>query len=218
MRTAFRARLAALDSTLVEVSQRVRHAVSAATAAALAGDLAGSEAVISDVGDIEDAARAAADDAVRLMAQQQPVAQDLRALLTAGRIAASLQRMARLAGHIATCARRAYPGTVAPAEVGGVLADMGGVADRMLGRVTDALARRDPGAAAELVALDREMDRLHQEMLAIVRSRAWPFAVDTAVDLTLLSRDYERIADHAVDVAGAVVDVVTAVPPPTHMH
>jgi phosphate transport system protein len=55
-------------------------------------------------------------------------------------------------------------------------------------------------------------------MLAIVRSRAWPFAVDTAVDLTLLSRDYERIADHAVDVAGAVVYVVTAVPPPTHMH
>lgn len=215
MRTAFRARLAALDSALVGISERVRHAVATATSAALSADLAGAEGVISEVVDLEQSARDLAEESVHLMAQQQPVAQDLRVLLTAGRIAGSLQRMARLAGHIATSARRAYPEPVVPPEVAGVLADMGEVADRMIGQVGAALARRDPGTRTDLVALDREMDRLHQEMLAIVRSPAWPFPVDTAVDVTLLSRDYERLADHAVDIGAAVVYVVTGVPPPT---
>jgi phosphate transport system protein len=218
VRTVFRARLAALDSALVEISGQVRRAVSAATNAALTADLPAAEAVISEVSGIEERASDLAEEAVHLVAQQQPVAKDLRALLAVGRVAGSLQRIARLAAQVAAAARRAYPDRLAPDEVSGVLADMGALADRMLAAAGEALAADDVSAADRLQEMDRDMDRLHQEMLTIVRSRAWGHPVNAAVALTLVSRDYERIADHAVEVAAAVVYVVTAVPPPTHMH
>ena len=213
MRTVLSARIAALDSALAGISEQVRQIVATATRAALTADLQGAETVISEVVDVAALCRQVAEDAVGLMAGQHPMARDLRLLLTAGRIADSLRRTAALAGRMAKTVRSAYPGTAVPPEAAGVVADMGTVADTMLARVGVALAGGDPVTAEEVQVLQARMDRLHGEMLTIVRSGAWPHAVGSAVDLTLLSRDFERIGAHAVDVATAATYVASGLPP-----
>ena len=56
------------------------------------------------------------------------------------------------------------------------------------------------------------MDRLHRELFTIVLSPSWSHGVEAAIDVTLLSRYYERYADHAVSVTKRVVTIVTGEP------
>lgn len=212
MRTAFTAHLAALDAELVDLCAHVAVVTRRASVAALTGDLAQAESALSEVADIESAARRVADSTVQLVARQQPVAHDLRALLGAQRVAGSLRRMAQLAGNIAKAARRGYPQHVVPTEVQGVVEDMAGLADAMALRVHRALQTHDAGAAGVLLGMDRQMDALHQEMLTIVSSNAWTYPAQTAVQVCMLSRDFERFADHAVDIGWAVGYVATGIP------
>lgn len=218
MRTVFRAGLAALDAELIDLSRFVTQTMHRATSSVLETDLTMAESVISELVDLEDRTRVIAERAAHIVAQQQPVAQDLRSLLAAQRVATCLLRMARQVGDVAKTTRRRYPRMAAAPEVRGVVTDLGELAQRIGGRVTAALAGHDVSAGSDLVAMDRMVGRLHGEMLAIVGSSAWPYDVATAVDLTLLSRSYTAFADYAVEVGAAVVYVETGVPTPTHMR
>ncbi len=212
MRTAFHARLDAIDAQLVDMTGRVGVAMGRATESLLGPDLNLAESVISADNALDDLTTRIEDEAVTLVAQQQPVAQDLRALLAALRISGSLERMGDLAVHVAKAARLRYPMAAVPAELGGVIVDMGSVAQRMVEQTAGAIENRDVAAAAQLRAMDREMDRLHREMFSIVLSPAWSYGTETAVDVTLLSRFYERFADHAVTIGKRVIHVVTGEP------
>ena len=212
MRTAFHARLDAIDAQLVDMTGRVGVAMGRATESLLGPDLNLAESVISADNALDDLTTRIEDEAVTLVAQQQPVAQDLRALLAALRISGSLERMGDLAVHVAKAARLRYPMAAVPAELGGVIVDMGSVAQRMVEQTAGAIENRDVAAAAQLRAMDREMDRLHREMFSIVLSPAWSYGTESAVDVTLLSRYYERFADHAVTIGKRVIHVVTGEP------
>lgn len=212
MRTAFTAHLSALDADLVHLCAQVATVTRQASTAALTGDLARAESALSEVAEITAAARGVVDSTVHLMARQQPVAHDLRALLGAQRVAASLRRMAQLIGNVAKAARRDYPQPVVPAEVQGVVQDMADLADTMALRVHRAVKTQDAGATGLLLGLGRHMHGLHQEMLAIVASSAWPYPARTAVQVCMLSRDYERFADHAVEIGWAVGYIATGIP------
>lgn len=212
MRTAFTAHLSALDAGLADLCAHVAVVTRQASIAALASDLTQAESALSEVADIEATADAVAHHAVQLIARQQPVAHDLRALLGAQRVAASLRRMAQLAGSIAKAARRGYPTPLVPAEVQGVVEDMADLADTMALRVHRTLQTHDSGAAGVFLGLSRHMHDLNQEMLTIVASSAWPYPAQTAVQVCMLSRDYERFADHAVDIGWAVGFVATGLP------
>ena len=89
---------------------------------------------------------------------------------------------------------------------------MGAVAQRMVEETGIALTRRDVVSAEQLREMDREMNRLHREMFTIVLSPAWSHGIEAAVDVTLVSRYYERFADHAVTIGKRVVHVVTGQP------
>lgn len=212
MRIAFTARLAAVETGLVDLCAHVAVVTRRASVAVLTGDLAQAESALSEVADIALTARQLADSTVQLMARQQPVAHDLRALLGAQRVAASLHRMAQLAGNIAKAARRGYPQTLAPTEVLGVVEDMADLADTMVLRAHRAVQAQDAGAAGVLLGLNRQMHDLHQEMLTIVASNAWPYSAQTAVQVCMLSRDYERFADHSLDIGLAVGFIATGIP------
>lgn len=212
MRTAFTAHLAALDAQLVDLCAHVATVTQAASVAALTGDLAMAESALSQVADIEANALRVADSTVQLVARQQPVAHDLRALLGAQQVAAALRRMAQLGGRIAKAARRDYPEPVVPAEVRGVVQDMSALADSMVMRVHRALANHDAGVAGVLLGQDSQMDALYEEMLAIVSSSAWPYPARTAIAVGMLSRDFERYANHAVEIGFAVGYVATGIP------
>ena len=86
---------------------------------------------------------------------------------------------------------------------------MGEVAELMVARVAQIIAERDVEAASELGRVDEEMDQLRRNSFAAAALRHWSHGVEAAVDLALLGRYYERIADHAVSVANRVVFVVT---------
>ena len=68
---------------------------------------------------------------------------------------------------------------------------------------------KDITLAGDVARTDEEMDRLHREMFSTVMSPNWTHGVEAAVDVTLLSRFYERFADHAVTIAKRVAYVAT---------
>lgn len=212
MRTVFHAQLSAIDDELVDMTMRVGSAMNRATQSLLAADLALAESVIAADSDLDELAARIEEEALALVAQQQPVAQDLRALLAALRISGSLERMGDLAVHVAKAARMRYPIPAVPMELRGVVVDRGAVAQRMVEDTGVAIAHRDVVTARQLRAMDREMDRLHREMFSIVLAPAWPYGVEAAIDVTLISRYYERFADHAVTIGKRVIHVVTGEP------
>ena len=89
---------------------------------------------------------------------------------------------------------------------------MGGVAEAIVAKTGAVIATNDVSLAADIARHDEEMDRLHRELFTIVLSPTWSHGVEAAIDVTLLSRYYERYADHAVSVTKRVVTIVTGEP------
>ncbi len=86
---------------------------------------------------------------------------------------------------------------------------MAEVAEEMVRKVENVIADRDVEAAIELEKCDEEMDQLRRSSFLQMLSDEWPYGVEPAVDIALLGRYYERIADHAVSLARRVVFLVT---------
>lgn len=209
MRDAFHEDLDKLSDQLVEMTRLAASAMSRATTALLDADLELAESVITADTQIDDIRRNLDELAVELLARQQPVATDLRIVVTALHMATSLERMGDLAEHVAKVARMRYPDSAVPAEIRDVIVAMGQIADRLVLRAGAIIAAKDTTAAADLRRADDEMDALHRRVFAILADENWDHPTEMAVDLTLLSRYYERFADHAVAVAHQVTYLVT---------
>jgi phosphate transport system protein len=136
----------------------------------------------------------------------QPVAGDLRAVVSAIRSAGDVERMGDLALHVAQAAQR---GRALPAAVHDDIAEMGRVAVRLAVKAAEVVRSRNVLMAVELDADDDAMDRLHRGMFEVLMAPSWTDGVPAAVDVTLLARYYERFADHAVVVARETVYAVT---------
>jgi phosphate transport system protein len=117
--------------------------------------------------------------------------------------------MGDLAAHIAKVARMRFPEHAVPQEVRPVFLEAGHVAESLVAKTGAIIAKRDVDAAIELEADDDLMDRLHKQLFRELLSEAWPHGIESAIDITLLGRYYERFADHAVSVARRVVYLVT---------
>ncbi|MDP9416636.1 MAG: phosphate transport system regulatory protein PhoU [Actinomycetota bacterium] len=144
-----------------------------------------------------------------LLARQQPVATDLRILVTSLRMSADLERMGDLARHVAKVARLRFPDAAVPAELRGTITAMSEVAVGMTAKVGSIVTDRDVTGALELERDDDEMDRLHRTLFAAVLDGGWAHGVEAAIDVTLIGRYYERFADHAVSIGRREVYLVT---------
>lgn len=142
-----------------------------------------------------------------------PVAGDLRAVVSTIRAASDIDRMERLALHVAEAAQRRHPDAVLPAEVRADFAEMGRLAVELAVKAADVVRSRNVVRAVELDDDDDAMDVLHRRMFEALMDPDWPHGVATAVDITLLARYYERFADHAVAVARETVYAVTGQEP-----
>jgi phosphate transport system protein len=149
------------------------------------------------------------DRAFELLARQGPVATDLRLVVNSLRMVADLERMGDLALHIAKVARRRYPASAIPPELRGTIREMGQVAVDIVAKAGQVVSTRDVGTAAELERDDDVMDGLHRKLFTSLLSPSYAGGVETAIDVTLVGRYYERFADHAVSVARRVVVIVT---------
>ena len=213
MRDSYHEELDDIRGCLVEMANSVGSQMSTATTALLDADVALADLVIAGDEQI-DATRESIDQrCFTLLARQQPVATDLRTIVVSTRIASDLERMGDLAEHIAKVARMRFPDHAVPQEVRPIFLEAGHVAESLVTKAGTVIAKRDVQAAAELEAEDDVMDRLHKQMFLELLSDDWPHGIETAIDITLLGRYYERFADHAVSVARRVVYLVTGEKP-----
>lgn len=141
-------------------------------------------------------------DAVSLLARQQPVARDLRVVVAGLRMSADLERMGMLARHVAEIACHRSPDSPLPELTRVTLGAMATVAVRMAAAARSAIAFEDPEAATKLSIEDDEMDRLR--VLLGEQTRQAGASTETAMDLALLGRFFERFADHTVSLARRV--------------
>ncbi|WP_372733904.1 phosphate signaling complex protein PhoU [Nocardioides sp.] len=209
MREVFHEQLDSIFLDLADICGRVKAAVHLATEALLTGDIDVAERVIGDDVAIDLARERVEDSAFSLLSLQQPVAGDLRTLVAALRMVTELERMGDLSVHVAKIARLRVPNIAVPAEVQPTISQMAEVAEHMVDKVSAIITHRDVAAAIELGRDDEVMDRLRRLSFTELLSDDWQHGVEAAVDIALLGRYYERIADHAVSVANRVVFVVT---------
>jgi phosphate transport system protein len=209
MRNAYHEELDSISSTLVQLSKLVRVAMSDATKALLEADLALAEKVISEDQTIDDIQHELDARTIDLMARQQPVASDLRVLVTSLRMSADLERMGDLAHHIAKQARMRFPNTAVPTELTPTITMMGTVINGLIDKLSSVMEHRDANRALEIEKDDDEMDALHRQLIAILLDDNWKYGVESAIDMTLLGRYYERCADHAVSIARRIYFLVT---------
>ena len=212
MKDEYSDELLSVNNDLVQMTRLVGSAMNQATRSLLDADLRVAEAVIDGDAEVDLLTAAVEERCFDLLAIQQPVGGDLRVVIGALRIAASLERMGDLAEHVAKQARMRYPRPAVPQELRGTFAVMGGLAEAIVSKTGAVIATKDVSRAADIAAHDQEMDRLHRELFTIVLSESWTHGVEAAIDVTLLSRYYERYADHAVSVTRRVVTIVTGEP------
>jgi len=209
MRNAFHDDLDAITQSLVDMALLVKKATADATTALLTADLSLAEKVIAQDDVIDSMQHELDSKTMNLLATQQPVASDLRVLVTSLRMSADLERMGDMAHHIAKLARMRYPATAVPSEASLTIEEMGRVAGLIIEKVSSVIKNRNLDDAKQLAKDDDEMDKLHRKLIQSLIEKDWPHGAESAIDLTLLGRYYERSADHAVSISRRVHFLVT---------
>ena len=208
MRDAFHEDLDKISDQLVTMTTMVATALERATTALLEGDRTVAESVIAADDDIDTLRREIDDLAVDLLARQQPVATDLRMVVTAMHMSSDIERMGDHARHIAKVARMAAPNLAIPDDMRPIIAEMAAVGQRLVKATGDAISSKNVYAAVEIGRIDDAMDELHKKVFTTLLDN-WQHGMEAGVNATLLSRYYERFGDHAVAVADRIVYLVT---------
>jgi phosphate transport system protein len=208
MRDTYHEALDSVTDQIVVMVRTVGSMIDRASAALLEVDLGKAESVIAQDEDVDQLNIELEERATQLLALQQPVATDLRIVTGALRMTSTIERMGDLARHIAKIARMRYPESAVPDQVRPIFVEMAREASMMAQRVGDVIADQNLNLALEIEQLDDRMDELNVMLLQTLMSD-WRGTVDQAVDLTLMSRFYERFADHAVSMARRIVFTMT---------
>lgn len=213
-RTPFDIELSAIANQLVAMAALVTESVPRVTQALLDGDLAEAQTII-DADDVIDALMLEVEESCyRLLALQQPVAGDLRAVVAAIRLVSEIERSGDLAVNIAKATRRIYGITITP-RLRGLIASMGDEAARLFRLAMQAYSEGDAPMAAALDDLDDRLDSIHEAYIAeiFVAHDDEGLALQEGVQLALIGRYYERIGDHAVNIGERVAYMVTGTMP-----
>jgi phosphate transport system protein len=201
-RQEFERELEAIEAKVIELFAMVAEDLPGATHALLSGD----DEVIETLGEREQAIDALypqiEDMANREILLQAPVASDLRFLLSVLRIVPELERSHDLVMQIASRATHILNEDLSP-RCRGLVERMGNLASGMWRQAVDSWYERDRSAAAKLSELDNEMDELYASLIAELASGR--MALPVTMEMTLVARFYERLGDHAVNVARRVV-------------
>lgn len=209
MREVFHQSLEDVQGRLVEISELVAVAIEKATQAFGSSDVSLAEEVIDADSVIDDKAVALDELAIEILARQQPVARDLRIVVSALRMSASLERMGDIAEHIAQLTRYRFPERAIPKGLKSTFTSMGQVDVQMAQKLTELLRTQDVTIAEELRNLDDQLDDLHVSVFEKVLGENWQGEAMATVDATLASRYHERFGDHAESVAKKVVYLAT---------
>lgn len=209
MREVFQQELRELQDGLVEIAEMVTKSITRATQAFGESDVSLADSVIAEDQRIDTLAASLDELAIDIIARQQPVARDLRIVVSALRISASLERMGDMAEHIAQLARYRFPEKVVPKGLRTTFAEMGALDVQIAGKLVELLRTQDVRLAEEIRDEDDKVDALHLSVFDKVLGETWKGKAEDTVDATLASRYHERFADHAVSIAKKVQYLAT---------
>ena len=209
MREVFQTELKEVQTRLVEIAEDSTRVMELASKAFLNSDVTLADQALASADAINEKALSLDESVIRILARQSPVSRDLRILVSALRISASLERMGALAGHIAQIARFRYPGSAVPAALAPTFAEMGELDIKLGHKVIKLLQNTDLDLAKEIQAEDGRVDELHRQVFDVVLGDDWKENAMYTVDVTLASRYHERFADHVVDISSKVSYLTT---------
>ncbi|MBM7505543.1 phosphate signaling complex protein PhoU [Agromyces aurantiacus] len=209
MREVFQQELREVQDGLVEIATLVAEAIEKATRAFNESNVSLAEEVIADDHLIDQRTQALDELAITILARQQPVARDLRIVVSALRISASLERMGDMATHISQLARYRFPDKVVPKSLRPTFAEMGALDVDIAKQLVELLRNEDVQLAEEIRNEDDKVDALHLSVFDKVLGETWKGGAVDTVDATLASRYHERFADHAVSIAKKVQYLAT---------
>lgn len=198
-----RTMIAHLGATVVELIPRV-------TDILLQGDLEGAEYVLRGDAEIDARAYEVEERSLSAMALQAPVADDLRELAAALKLAPEIERSADLCANLCKAARRLYGHELDPKLRGG-LQRLSDQAQKEYKAVVEAYLARDAVRGAAIADMDDFMDDLHRQFIQqIFESHAdEAMELQVGVQLAMVARFYERLGDHAVNISQRVVYIAT---------
>lgn len=209
MREVFQQELREVQDRLVDIAALVQKSIENAVSALNESNVTLAETVIADDDKIDELTVSLDELAINILARQQPVARDLRIVVSALRISASLERMGDMSEHIAQLARYRFPEKVVPKTLRSTFAEMGRLDVQVARKLTLLLETEDVRIAEEIRNDDDRIDELHLSVFEKVLSESWKGGAEDTVDATLASRYHERFADHAVSIAKKVQYLAT---------
>ncbi|WP_026196301.1 phosphate signaling complex protein PhoU [Corynebacterium lubricantis] len=218
MRTVYREHLDAFAHDLLVMCDSVRAIMDKASEALLRASLEKAEEALSIADPLEEIKVRCEERAVQLLALENPVASDLRQVVSSIYIVEDFDRMAALAMHIANTARRRHPEHAIPEEIRGYIEEMVRLVEDMGEKTHDLLVAPDADVALILNQDDDAVDDLNYFLLNMLTEREWKHSTKEAVDLTLVSRYYERYADHCVNVSARIVYLTTGLMPEEYIQ
>ncbi len=204
MRAVFQQELLEVQSRLVSLANDAKLIMEKASKAFLASDVALADEALALTDANESRALDLDELVIKVLATQSPVAKDLRILVSALRMSASLERMGSLASHIAAIARYRYPGSAVPSSLRTTFEEMARIDIELAGKAVNLLQNTDLDLAREIQARDEAVDMLHRKVFDVVLAADWSENAMFTVDVTLASRYFERFADHVVDISSKV--------------
>ena len=210
IRKQFHVQLDEIKTEIVHLGALAIETIPRATAAFLGGDLKAAQLIIDADDVIDEKSIRIEEECMRLLALQQPMARDLRALVTAIKLNWDIERSADLAVNICKTVRRIY-GIELPHGVRGVIEQMSEEAYRLTRLAIDAYLDLDLSIAAALDDMDDRLDTLQVDLMRAIfdAHEIEGLQLQPAVQLALIGRYYERIGDHAVNMGERIQYLVT---------
>lgn len=212
-RNSFESSLTDLKNTLLKMSGLVERVLDDAIRSLVQGDLELAESVIADDEKINDLEHQIENESIHLIATQQPVAKDLRKLVSAIKIASELERMGDLSVDIAKTTIRLKGEQLIKPLVD--IPRMAGIAQQMVRESIDSYVMEDVEKAREMAELDNQVDALFSKVVRELHILAAEDVkkVDQTVPLAFVARYIERIGDHATNIGESVIYLVTGQKP-----
>lgn len=209
-RKTFHQELSHISDDIVKLAALATEFIPRGTEVLLANDLEGAQALIEDDDLLDTLTIQIEDHCYHVLALQQPMASDLRAIVTAIRLTSEIERSGDLMVNVAKGARRIYGCEYDP-KLRGLIERMSEEAARLFRLAIDAYVEHNASLAAALDDMDDQLDQLHADYIqAIFESHhAGTIDLQAAVQLALIGRYYERIGDHAVNIGTRVEYMVT---------
>lgn len=212
MRKRFEQQLSALHTEMISMGALVETAIAGAVKALLGSDVALAERIYHGDGIIDDKEHEIESQCMKLLLHQAPVASDLRTISVAMKMSTDLERIGDQASDISkvtlSLIERGYQGQIPQ------LADMARAAIHMVTQAIDAFVTNDLALARTTIDYDDQIDDLFDEVKEVLTQKIRDEADDCefCIDLLMIAKYFERIGDHAVNIAEWVCYSITGMP------